>query len=439
MKKGFLALNVSVIAISFGAFVVGLFLGDMSGAMDFITKQFSLSSLGTGLITSIIMIGCLLGALFGGSLSDRYGRKSMLIISNIILAIAAMGSAFSWNLASLATARFIAGLGMGVLSAVIPIYLSEISPARLRGTYVSFYQLFITIGILIAYCTDYWMVNCQNNWRLMLGLPACFALLTIIAGLGVSESPRWLMKTGNDEKAQKILDKLSIPKDEIAEMKNIVPQQKTRFADLFKGRTGKIVLLGSLLAVFQQITGINVMINYAPKILSETGIGGDMALMQAIYVGIVNLVFTIVAVWLVDKLGRRPLLLTGCCGLIASLAYLSVAFSSGDNINNIGILIAILAYIAFFAVSLSPLMFVVTAEIYPSSIRGTAMSLSTGISWLCAYIVVQFFPLMQESLGSSIVFLIFGLLCLAAFLFIFFKIPETKGKSLEQIESELFK
>ena len=211
-----------------------------------------------------------------------------------------------------------------------------------------------------------------------------------------------------------------------------------KLSELFRGSTTHIVLLGSLLAVFQQITGINVIINYAPEILRQTGIGGDTALMQALYVGIVNFLFTIVAVWLVDRLGRKKLLLWGCAGLVVSLAYLTYAFAQPLP-GSIGILIALLVYIAFFAVSLSPLMFVVTAEIYPSAIRGTAMALSTGISWACAFLVVQFFPIMLESFGAAIVFAGFGVLCLAACLFIYIWIPETKGRSLEEIEKQLLK
>ena len=246
---------------------------------------------------------------------------------------------------------------------------------------------------------------------------------------------------GGYEAARKAIARMGISSEDAAVMLETPKASQKggpKLSELFRGSMAYIVLLGSLLAVFQQITGINVIINYAPEILRQTGIGGDTALMQAIYVGIVNFLFTIVAVWLVDRLGRKKLLLWGCAGLVASLAYLTYAFAQPQP-DSIGILIALLVYIAFFAVSLSPLMFVVTAEIYPSAIRGTAMALSTGISWACAFLVVQFFPVMLESFGAAIVFAGFGLLCLAAWLFICIWIPETKGRSLEEIEKQLLK
>lgn len=268
--------------------------------------------------------------------------------------------------------RFLGGCGMGVLSAVIPIYISEISPAKWRGTFVSFYQLFIVIGILAAYCADFGMISWGNNWRWMLGLPLLFAAGNLLMLLFLPESPRWLIKQGEYEIARKAIARMGISsKDAAVMLETPKSSQKggPKLSELFRGSTTHIVLLGSLLAVFQQITGINVIINYAPEILRQTGIGGDTALMQAIYVGIVNFLFTIVAVWLVDRLGRKKLLLWGCAGLVVSLAYLTYAFAQPLP-GSIGILIALLVYIAFFAVSLSPLMFVVTAEIYPSAIPG---------------------------------------------------------------------
>lgn len=440
MKKKLLLFGY-VFAASSGALVVGLNLGGISGALEFITREFGLSAISMGLVTSVIMIGCLIGALLGGRYSDRYGRRMMMIVSAILLILSAAGCALAGNAAWLIAARFVGGCGMGVLSAVIPIYISEISPAKWRGTFVSFYQLFIVIGILGAYCADFGMIAWANNWRWMLGVPLVFAGANLLMLLFLPESPRWLIKQGEQEAARKVITRMGIAAEDAAGM--LATQQSSqkggpRLSELFRGSTGYIVLLGSLLAVFQQITGINVIINYAPEILRQTGIGGDTALLQAIFVGVVNFLFTVVAVWLVDRLGRKKLLLWGCAGLVVSLAYLTYAFAQPQP-DSLGILIALLVYIAFFAVSLSPLMFVVTAEIYPAAIRGTAMALSTGISWACAFLVVQFFPVMLESLGAAVVFAGFGVLCLAAWLFIRFRIPETKGRSLEEIEKFLLK
>ena len=412
MKKS-IAFTYAFIA-AFGALVVGLNMGGISGAIDIIEAEFSLDALTKGFVTGALMVGCLFGALLGGRLSDKYGRKLMLIISAVLLGLSAGGCGFLSNSASaLVIYRFIGGLGVGVLSAVIPTYITEISPAELRGTFVSFYQLFVVVGILVAYCANLFFSSYEMNWHLMLGLPLVFAILDIVLLLFLPESPIWLEQRGQKREREKVA-----------------------FKELFKGRMGYVVFLGSMLAFFQQITGINVVVNYAPSILGELGIAGNSPLVQTVYIGLANLLFTVIALWLVDKFGRKTLLVSGCFGCTAALAYMTYAYSIPDP-SSIGVLIAILAYIGFFALSLSPLMFVVTSEIYPSHIRGTAMAVSTGISWACAFIVVQFYPWMESTLGANVAFGIFAFLCLAAGLFIQFLIPETKGKSLESIEKEL--
>lgn len=413
MKKTIVFLHAFIAA--FGALVVGLNMGGISGAIDLIEAEFSLSALAKGFVTGALMVGCLFGALIGGRLSDRLGRKPMLIISAVLLGISAAGCALlSHSAAPLVIYRLIGGLGVGILSAVIPTYITEISPDELRGTFVSFYQLFVVVGILVAYCSNYAFAGMADNWHLMLGLPLVFAIIDIILLFFLPESPIWLAQKGQTEEQG----------------------EKVAFKELFKGRMGYVVFLGSMLAFFQQITGINVVVNYAPSILANLGIAGSDPLLQTVYIGIANLIFTVIALWLVDKFGRKTLLVSGCFACAAALAYLTYAYSISDP-SSLGVLIAILAYIGFFALSLSPLMFVVTSEIYPSRIRGTAMAFSTGISWACAFIVVQFYPWMESTLGTNVAFGIFGALCLAAGLFIKFLIPETKGKALEDIEKEL--
>ncbi|MBE6237807.1 MAG: sugar porter family MFS transporter [Bacteroidales bacterium] len=412
MKKS-IAFTYAFIA-AFGALVVGLNMGGISGAIDIIEAEFSLDALTKGFVTGALMVGCLFGALLGGRLSDKYGRKLMLIISAVLLGLSAGGCGFlSHSASALVIYRFIGGLGVGVLSAVIPTYITEISPAELRGTFVSFYQLFVVVGILVAYCANLFFSSYEMNWHLMLGLPLAFAILDIVLLLFLPESPIWL-----EQKGQKC------------------EREKVAFKELFKGRMGYVVFLGSMLAFFQQITGINVVVNYAPSILGKLGIADSDPLLQTVFIGVANLIFTVIALWLVDKFGRKTLLVCGCFGCTVSLAYLTYAYSIADP-SSIGVLAAILAYIGFFALSLSPLMFVVTSEMYPSRVRGTAMAFSTGISWACAFLVVQFYPWMESTLGTNVAFGIFAALCLAAGLFIWFLIPETKGKSLEAIEKEL--
>lgn len=411
MKKSKVILY-SVVA-AFGALVVGLNLGGISGAIDIIETEFSLTALAKGLVASALMIGCLIGALTGGSLSDKFGRRPLMMASAALLAVSAAGCSMLSNGASALVAfRFIGGLGVGVLSAVIPAYITEIAPEKMRGTLVSLYQLFVVIGILAAYTANYFLAGSTGGWRYMLGFPLAFAFVDIVLLLFLPESPVWL------------------------EQRNRTKRSDAKLSELFHGKIARVVFLGCMLAFFQQITGINVVINYAPGILGKVGIAGSDPMLQTVFVGAANLLFTVIALWLCDKFGRKTLLVSGCAGLVLSLGYLTYAFSI-DAPSNIGILVAILAYIAFFALSLSPLMFVVTSEMYPSHIRGTAMALSTGISWVCAFLVVQFYPWMESTLGANVTFGIFCALCLLAGLFIHFFIPETKGKKLEDIQKEL--
>lgn len=411
MKKSKVILYSLVAA--FGALVVGLNLGGISGAIDIIETEFSLTALAKGLVASALMIGCLIGALTGGSLSDRFGRRPLMMASAALLAVSAAGcSMLSNGAAALVAFRFIGGLGVGVLSAVIPAYITEIAPEKMRGTLVSLYQLFVVIGILAAYTANYFLAGSAGGWRYMLGFPLAFAFVDIVLLLFLPESPVWL------------------------EQRNRTKRSDAKLSELFHGKIARVVFLGCMLAFFQQITGINVVINYAPGILGKVGIAGSDPMLQTVFVGAANLLFTVIALWLCDKFGRKTLLVSGCAGLVLSLGYLTYAFSI-DAPSNIGILVAILAYIAFFALSLSPLMFVVTSEMYPSHIRGTAMALSTGISWVCAFLVVQFYPWMESTLGANVTFGIFCALCLLAGLFIHFFIPETKGKKLEDIQKEL--
>lgn len=421
----------------FGGLIVGLNMAGISGAIPFIQGQFRLDDLAVGLVVSILTVGCLLGALIGGRFSDRYGRKRIMSVSAILFIVSSFGCAVSLNTSVLILSRFICGFGIGIISAVAPIYISEISPARIRGTLVSYNQLAVVIGILFAYIVDYILLENIYNWRLMLGFPFIFSIIYLFLLMILPESPRWLYTRGKTDEAAHILNRLNLNDGTIIDTGDESNKlYKNNIAVLFRGKLGRIVLIGSLLAALQQITGINVIINYAPSIFEMTGVAEDVALVQSIFVGIVNLVFTLVAVWLIDKIGRKVLLLSGSLGMALSLLYLVYTFVV-PAANGIGSLIAVLCYIGFFAASLAPVMWVVTSEIYPSRIRGTAMSLSTAISWLCTFLTVQFFPWILNNLGGSVAFGIFAIFSIAAFFFILLYIPETRGKSLESIEKEL--
>ncbi|MDR1091615.1 MAG: sugar porter family MFS transporter [Prevotella sp.] len=438
MKKNNQSLFLYTFITVLGGLIFGLNMAGISGAIPFIREYFELDDMTLGFIVSILTIGCLCGAIMGGRFGDRFGRKRVMFFSSILFIISSIGCSVSSGIYGLMIFRLIGGLGVGMISAIVPVYISEISPAKLRGTLVSYNQLAVVIGILIAYVLDYILLNHENNWRMMLGFPLVFSIVYILLLFILPESPRWLYMKGQTDKASQTIEKLGLSRQGFD---NVIPTGKpekddTKLKSLFKGKLAKILVIGSLLAAFQQITGINVIINYAPAIFEMTGVAGDIALIQSIYVGIVNLLFTLVAVWLVDRLGRKVLLLCGCAGMILSLLYLIYTFIV-SSANGIGALIAVLCYIGFFAASLAPVMWVVTSEIYPSRIRGTAMSVSTGISWLCTFLTVQFFPWILNNLGGSVAFGIFAVFSIAAFIFIQVYIPETKGKSLEQIEKEL--
>jgi sugar porter (SP) family MFS transporter len=418
----------------------GLNMAGISGAIPFLKDFYVLNDIALGLAVSSIIIGCLFGSLFAGSLSDKYGRRRMMVITAVLFIVSAIGCSLTSSFWIFVISRIVCGLAVGSAAVLSPTYISEISPAEKRGTLVTYNQLAIVIGILLAYFIDYALVGFDNGWRYMLAVPIFFGLLFLIfLHISFPESPRWLIKVGQSDKAKGILEKLGGTAYAEAALKAIrsTATEKSdsgvHIKELFKGRIGYVVLLGTLLAAFQQITGINAVVNYAPAIFQKTGVGTDTALLQSIIVGFVNFLFTIVAVRLVDSSGRKTLLTWGAAGMTISLVYLSIAF----NASGLGVLISLLAYIAFFAASLAPVMWVVTSEIYPTRIRGVAMSFSTAVSWIFTLIVVQFFPWMLSNLGGAVSFGLFAFFSLAALIFIIFFIPETKGKSLEQIQKDL--
>lgn len=410
-------MNRNVCRITFlaviGGFIFGLNMAGISGAVNSIRDLFDLSDGGIGLVVSALTIGCLAGALFTGALADRFGRRKVFLIVALLFIVSAAGCALSTDPLLLAGFRVLAGLAVGADSVVGPMYLSEIAPAARRGRLVSCQQFAITIGILAAYGIDFMLLPLADSWRWMLAVPAFFGVaFFVLICLFLPESPRW-NPAG----------------------KQTAAGGGVGSAALFRGRMGYVVALGTVLAAMQQITGINAVINYAPIIFQKTGVGGSTALLQASLVGAVNLLATVVAIGLVDRVGRRTLLVWGAAGMVASLGYLTASFAFGWA--EAGILIGVLAYIAFFAASFAPVMWVVISEIYPDRIRAKAMSFSTAVSWVCTFLTVQFSPWILGQLGAAVLFGTFGLLSLAALVFVLRCIPETKGRSLDGIEQEL--
>jgi len=428
-----------------GGFLFGLNMAGISGAVNSIQFSFNLSDGSLGTVVSILTLGCLFGALFTGHFADKYGRKKIMLFTSVLFAISALGCALSPSMLLLSISRVIAGIAVGAVSVVGPMYISEIAPASQRGTLVSFNQFAIVIGILLAYVFDYFLIDKVDGWRYMLAIPFVFSIVfLILLSTSLPESPRWLLSKRKKEKAMNVLKRIggeNYAQQEMQSMEQSINletnTEKVSFIEIFQGKTGKVVLLGTLLAAFQQITGINAVVNYAPVIFEKTGVGGDTALLQSMLVGLVNFLATLVALWLVDKKGRKTLLLWGAAGMSLALGYLSYAFAF--NGSSTSILIALLAYIAFFAASFAPVMWVVTSEMFPNRVRGLALSFSTAISWLFTFLTVQFSPYILNQFGGAVLFGFFGLFSLLAFLFVKIWIPETKGKTLEQIEKEILK
>ena len=434
---------ITFVAIN-GGLLFGLNMAGISGAVDMIKGEFSLSDSGLGTVAALLTVGCLVGALFTGSFTEKYGRKNVMIFTAVVYIISAFGCAFSESATMLTILRVLSGLAVGATSVVAPMYISEIAPAHNRGRLVSFNQFAITIGIVLAYIFDYFLIGFgENSWRYMLAVPGVFGVFFLFFLIvKFPESPRWLLAHGKKDEAIKILTSIggvALVKEELPEMESTLlaeqKKEKMSVGELFRGKTGKIVLIGTIIAALQQITGINAVIMFAPDIFQAAGSVKSDSVMQAMIVGLVNFLMTIVALWLVDKRGRKTLLLWGAVGMIASLAYLTLEFAKPLQ-NGTGVLIALLVYISFFAASFAPVMWVIISEIYPNRIKGLAMSFSTAVSWLCTFLTVYFAPVIQGSLGLSYLFGIFGVFSIIAFVFVKFWIPETKGKSLEQIERE---
>ena len=428
-----------------GGFLFGLNMAGISGAVEMIKGEFTLSDSGLGTVAALLTIGCLIGALFTGNFTEKYGRKNVMITTAVLYIISAIGCAFAGSSAVLIIFRLLSGLAVGATSVVGPMYISEISPAHNRGKLVSMNQFAITFGILVAYITDYLLIGLgENSWRYMLAVPAIFGTAYLIFLLtSLPESPRWLLSKNRREEAVSVMNRIGgqqLIDDELPEMEKILliekGKEKIRLGEIFKGKTGKIVLIGTLVAAFQQITGINAVIMFAPEIFQSAGSAKVDSMMLSVIVGLVNFFMTIIALWLVDKKGRKTLLLWGAAGMIISLAYLCFEFAKPVQ-NGIGVLIALLVYISFFAASFAPVMWVIISEIYPNRIKGVAMSFSTAVSWLCVFLAVYFAPVIQGTLGLSYLFGIFGVFSILAFAFVKIWIPETKGKTLEEIEKQL--
>ncbi len=426
-----------------GGFLFGFDTAVISGANPFIQKYFQLTDISLGWAVSSVIVGCIVGAFSAGFVSDLLGRKKVLIVTAVLFTISAIGTALATDFDLFIIFRILGGVGVGAASALSPTYIAEISPADRRGRLVSINQLTIVLGILIVYFTNLLFASSfgDESWRWMLGSEAIPAVLFFILLFFIPESPRWLYKNNQPEKARAVLRKLegdSHVQEELREIEETLrgDNEKVAFGDLFKGKMAKITAIGIVLAMLQQLVGINAIIYYAPNIFASAGAGLESALAQTVAIGAVNLTFTFVAINLVDRLGRRPLLLAGSVGMTVSLTFLVFSFLS-ETPGGYGVLFSILGYIASFAATHAAVMWVVVSEIFPNKYRGSAMSVSLFLHWSSTYLVTQTFPWMLANKGGAFSFGIFAVISALSFVFVWYFVPETKGKSLEQIEKEL--
>lgn len=434
-----------------GGFLFGFDTAVISGTISLVTRDFQLSAVGEGWFVSCALLGCIIGVAASGKLSDNYGRKLVMILSAVLFLLSAIGCMLSGSFTILIISRFIGGLGIGVASMVSPLYISEFAPSRLRGMMVSLYQLALTIGIVVAYFSNAYLVNhafdsfagegtqkifSTEVWRAMLGLGAAPAVIFLICLFLVPESPRWLLVKGKEQKASIILTKLDgaeAAAKEVAAFKEQGDTEETSFKELFTPVYRRPLWIGLLLPFLSQVCGINAVIYYGPRILEQAGFTLNNALGGQVTIGLVNVVFTFIAIFTIDKWGRRPLLFAGIGGAVLSLIVIGLLFAFNLT-SGPWILISILAFISCFAFSFGPVCWVVVGEIFPNAIRGRAVALATLSLWIGNFLVGQLTPVLLNGLGSSWTFWIFALCCSPALWITWKLIPETKGRSLEDIE-----
>jgi len=435
--KHFVYLATAISAL--GGMLFGYDIGVISGAILFIKKAFSLSAGMEEIVVSSVLLGSLAGAVAGGILADRLGRRKLLIITAIVFGLGAVGAALAPNTVWLITARVIAGIAIGVASFVAPLYISEIAPVAIRGKLVSINQVALTGGIVISYLIDYVFAGSQA-WRWMFAMAVIPAAAFGIGLMFIPNSPRWLAACGHMDQARAVLKRIRSPENvegELSEIQQSVKQQKGNWSELFSPLLRMAMIVGVGLAIAQQITGINTVIYYAPTIFKFAGLSSaSVAILASVGVGVVNVILTVVAMQLIDRVGRRPLLLVSLVGMAFSLFVLGLAFSLPQLSGSLGwiAVVSLMIYVGSFAVGLGPVFWLMLSEIYPLRIRGRAMSVGTVANWSTNFIVAVSFLTLTQFLGKPGTFWLFAIVSIGAWFFAFFLVPETKGKTLEQIE-----
>ena len=426
-----------------GGVLFGYDTGVISGAILFINQELGLTPFLEGLVVSSLLLGAAVGAGSAGPLSDRLGRRNLILIAAVTFSVGAIGAALAPNVAVLILFRVVLGLAVGAAALTVPLYLSEVAPAEVRGAITSLDQLMITIGILAAYIVNALLASAEA-WRVMLGLAAIPSLVLLVGMYFMPETPRWLVSKGKEEEARRVLGRTQGEEgveDEIRDIRRVEEQERGQagYGELLAPWVRPALVVGIGLAVFQQFVGINTVIYYAPTIISSTGLANVASVLATVGIGVVNVLMTVVAILVIDRVGRKPLLLVGLAGMVVSLGILGAAFllpalsGAASWITLLGLML----YVAAFAVSFGPLLWVMLPEIFPLKARGAGAGVSALANWGANFVVTQAFLPLVALIGETAVFWILAGICVVAALFIHFLVPETKGRSLETIETEL--
>jgi sugar porter (SP) family MFS transporter len=409
----------------------------ISGAVPFIQPYFGWNELQLGWGVSSLLVGAIIGAFGSGILTDKYGRKKILIVVALFFAVSCVLTALAGSSVIFITARLAGGLAVGAASVLSPMYVAEVAPPGIRGKLVAIYQLTIVVGILCSYMINYWLVGLEDNWRWMFATGVFPSVLFFVLLFYIPESPRWLYRAGREKEALAVLTRIggeSLAETEISEIAESVKPDSSSVSpgELFKPAYRKVMLAGFFLAVLVQISGINTIIDYAPKILLAAGVEIKSALLQTSLVGLINFLFTFVAILLIDKVGRRMLYLVGSMGMVVTLLLLAASFHL--EMQGTFTLIFILLFIAFFASCIGPVFWTLVSEIFPNRIRGKAVAFASFTQWIFNFLVVLLFPHFLLTIGGAATFLFLALMSFLQWLLTYLYVPETKGKSLEEIE-----
>ncbi len=439
------ALLLITLVAATGGFLFGYDTAVINGANQYLKAHFGLNPTQEGIAGASAILGCIPGAMFAGFLSDRFGRRKVLFLCAILYAASGLLSAIPRTFGEFLAARFISGLGIGASSMICPIYIAELAPAKNRGRLGALFQLGIVIGIFLTLFINAMIQgagdetwNAERGWRWMLGAEVAPAALLLVLLFFVPESPRWLLKAGRDDEARRILEGVAGPeqaREEIAAVKAVLGQEEGRFSELFHARFRTPLVVAVILMAVSQFSGINAIMYYSTKIFTTAGVGVKDAFMSSVIIGLVNVLFTFVAIAFVDRAGRRALLLVGLGIQVLALAAVGGMFFA--DVKGVLLLAAILVFIGAFAMAMGPISWILCSEIFPTKIRGRAMSVATFTIWVACYIVAQTFPMLNDnsSIGPAKTFFVYAACSLVGFVFVLVKVPETKGRSLEEIEA----